>query len=89
MYLERNESDDEPIEKIMILKEPPQEETNLETEHWLQGAPMELWALSTAHTSQTQSATPRKITTDNTLPLLNTHQHPLRPDTLTGIKPII
>ena len=31
MYLELSESDTEPIGKIMILKEPPQEETNLES----------------------------------------------------------
>lgn len=31
MYLEVNESDAEPIEKAMILKEPLQEETHLET----------------------------------------------------------
>ena len=36
----------EPIEKIIILKGPPQEETNLETEHSLLYISIELWALS-------------------------------------------
>lgn len=31
MYLELSKSDTKPIEKIMILKEPPQEETTFET----------------------------------------------------------
>ena len=31
MYLEWNESDTEPMGKMVILKETPQEETNLET----------------------------------------------------------
>ena len=32
MYLELNKLNTEPMEKIMILKAPPQEETNFETE---------------------------------------------------------
>lgn len=48
MYLGVNELGIETIEEIKILKEPQQEETNLETESecLLQAVPMELWALS-------------------------------------------
>ena len=48
MYLELNESEAKPIEK-MIFKKPPQEETNPESQHLLQGISMELWALSSTN----------------------------------------
>lgn len=60
MYVELNESDAEPMEKIMILKEPPQEETNLETERLLQDIPEQLWALSSTDIGKMKSATPIK-----------------------------
>lgn len=82
MYLELNESDTEPIGKIMILKELSPEENNLETERLLQKVPTQLWALSSTDIGKIESATPIKITIDNTLPLPNIRQYLLRPDTL-------
>lgn len=58
MYLELNESDAEPIEKIVILKEAPQEETNLETKHLPQDTPMELWTLFSTDIEKIKSAAP-------------------------------
>ena len=46
MYLEVCKSDTELFGKIMILKELPQEENNLETECLLQDVPIQLQAFS-------------------------------------------
>ena len=46
MHLEINKLDSGPIRKIMILKEIPQEENNLETECLLQNIPVQLPAFS-------------------------------------------
>lgn len=51
MYLEPNESDAEPIENIVILKEPPQEETNHKTGYLLQDISVDLWALFSTDTT--------------------------------------
>lgn len=73
----------------MILKEPQQQETNLETECLLQNVPMKFWALSSMDIGKIKLAIPVKITIDNTLPLLNFCQYPLRLDALARIKLII
>lgn len=89
MYLELNDSDTEPIGKAVILKETPQEITNLETEQVLQDVPMQRWALSSTDIGKIKAATPIKITIGNTLHLPNICQYLLRPDALAGIQPII
>lgn len=43
---ELNESDAEPMDRIMILMEPQREKANLEAGHLRQGVPTELWGLS-------------------------------------------
>lgn len=79
MYLELNESDSEPTGKIMIVKKPLQGETNLGTEYLLQAVPMQFWTLSSTGIGKIKSATPIKVTTNNTMLLTNTYQYPLRP----------
>lgn len=73
----------------MVLKEPQQQETNLETECLLQNVPMKFWALSSMDIGKIKLAIPVKITIDNALPLLNVCQYPLRLDALARIKLII
>ena len=75
--------------KIIISEELPQEANNLETERLLQNVPVQLWVLSSTGISRLKSATPVKITIDDSLPLPSIHQNPLRPDVLAKIKPII
>lgn len=71
IYLELNESDTEPIGKIMISKELSPEENDLKTEHLLQDVPMHLWALSSTNIGKIKSAITIKISIDNTLPQPN------------------
>lgn len=47
--------------KIIILKKPPQGETNLETECLLQDFPVQIWALSSIDIGKNNSATLIKI----------------------------
>lgn len=76
MSLQLNEPDAEPMEKAMILKEPPQEETYLKTERLLQELPLELFlGQILARASQLLTL----MTLDTTLSLPNIHQYPLRP----------
>ena len=69
MYLELYESDAEPTEKTMILKEASQAEINLQAKYLLQSIPMEFCSLFSTDIDKIKSATPIKRTIDNTLPL--------------------
>lgn len=70
MYVELSKSDAEPIEKIMILKKPLQEETNFETECLLQEFPVQIWALSSTDIGKNNSAALIKIIIGDNFPLL-------------------
>ena len=49
----------------------------------------ELWSSSSSNTGKIKSATPIKVAIDNSKPLPNIQQYPLRPDALNRMRPVI
>lgn len=75
-------------ERLMTVKSMTQIEEEKIDDLLLQ-VPRELWSSSSSDIGKIKSATPIKVTVDNSKPLPNSRQYPLKPEALNGIRPII